>query len=69
MSATPPQPDIPSFNVHVAVLPRAGLPVELHADEDECARLANACGIDEPIELAINLDVNIDTITCRSRNW
>jgi uncharacterized metal-binding protein YceD (DUF177 family) len=46
MSATPPQPDIPSFNVHVAVLPRAGLPVELHADEDECARLANACGIE-----------------------
>ncbi len=46
MSAELPPPDIPSFEIDVAVLPNKGFPVELRAGEDERKRIAAACDVE-----------------------
>ena len=46
MSARSPQPDIPSFEVNVTTLPRAGFPLALRPDAAERERIARACGVE-----------------------
>ncbi|GIL00369.1 MAG: metal-binding protein [Alphaproteobacteria bacterium] len=50
-------PSLPRLDVHVAVLPRAGLPLRLVASEAECLQVAQACGVRRVASLEADLDI------------